>query len=224
MSKRYMANVCTASNIMCGTLSLVLTVHAQYMWAATAILAALVFDAMDGRVARHFGVANDFGRELDSLCDVVSFGVAPGLLLYSWQLHAAPWGLGVLAALMYAVCGAMRLARFNLSTDVIHGFFMGLPIPTAGCLAATYVLSGVRLPELLVAPVAMLIAWMMVSGVHYPNFKEKSPDPIQMKAVAATLIIGACLLWWDGDLWPFVPFLMYFIFGILNTCWNRLAR
>ncbi len=223
MSKRYLANACTAGNIICGTLSLVCTMHGEYTGAAAAILAALVFDAMDGRVARHFGVANDFGRELDSLCDVVSFGVAPGILLYSWQLHAVS-ALGIAAAVMYAVCGAMRLARFNLSTDTIHGFFMGLPIPTAGCLAATYVLSGVRLSEWIVAPMAMWIAWMMVSAVHYPNFKEKSPDPLQKKAIAATVAVGFCLLWWNVALWPFVPFLMYFIFGLLNTCWNRLAH
>ncbi len=223
MSKRYLANFCTAGNIMCGTISLTCTAQSRYDWAAFAILAALVFDAMDGRVARHFGVANDFGRELDSLCDVVSFGVAPGVLLYMWQFHAAPLALGVIVALMYAVCGAMRLARFNLSTETVHGFFMGLPIPTAGCLVATYVLSGVRMPDMIVAPTAMLIAWMMVSSVHYPNFKEQSPDPMQKKAIIATVIIGACLLWWNAQLWPFVPFLMYFIFGLLNTCWNRLA-
>lgn len=223
MNKGWLADFCTAMNITMGTVSILCTWQHEWIWAAWAILAAAVADGLDGRVARFFGVADEFGKELDSLCDVVSFGVAPGVLLYALEVHTLPYGIGALAAVSLAVCGALRLARFNISTDVVHGYFMGMPIPTTGCLAATYVLAGAGRPVWLVALCMFLAAWAMISRVHYPDFKGKSADVMQKKAVAATLVIGAVLVWDTPASWAFVLFFMYFLFGILNTCWNHLA-
>ena len=169
-------------------------------------------------------MAGDFGKELDSLCDVVSFGVAPAVLLYTWQMALMPLGLGAMAAMLLAVCGAMRLARFNINTDVVHGFFMGMPIPTTGCLAATYVLSDAPLPVYLTWVLTLVLAWVMVSEMHYPDFKGKAADPVQKKALAAVVVIGLLLLFDEPSRWAFVFFFMYFLFGILNTIWNRLDR
>lgn len=222
MNKSLLPDLFTSTNIAMGTVSILCSLHHHWTWAAIAILIAMVADSMDGRTARFFGVAGDFGRELDSLCDVVSFGVASGILLYGWQLHELPFYLGGLVAICFAVCGAMRLARFNISTTVVKGFFMGLPIPAAGCLVSTYVLSGAPANSYLTAVVALLIAFTMVSEVHYPDFKGKSADKMQKKAILVVVVVGACLLWDSPSRWPFVPFFMYFLFGILNTIWNRL--
>ena len=220
MRKEWIPNLFTALNIAMGTLSLMFTVQGNFDAAAWAILLAAVADGLDGRVARAFGVAGDFGKELDSLCDVVSFGVAPAVLLYTWQMALMPLGLGAMAAMLLAVCGAMRLARFNINTDVVHGFFMGMPIPTTGCLAATYVLSDAPLPVYL----TWVLTLVLVSEMHYPDFKGKAADPVQKKALAAVVVIGLLLLFDEPSRWAFVFFFMYFLFGILNTIWNRLDR
>lgn len=224
MRKEWIPNLFTALNIAMGTLSLMFTVQGNFNAAGWAILLAAVADGLDGRVARAFGVAGDFGKELDSLCDVVSFGVAPAVLLYTWQMATMPFGLGAIAAVLLAVCGAMRLARFNINTDVVHGFFMGMPIPTTGCLAATYVLSDAPLPVYLTWVLTLVLAWVMVSEMHYPDFKGKAADPVQKKALAAVVVIGLLLLFDEPSRWAFVFFFMYFLFGILNTIWNRLDR
>ena len=224
MNKNWIPNGFTSLNIALGTLSLIMSWQHEWQLAALFILGALFADALDGRTARYFGVSGDFGRELDSLCDVVSFGVAPGVLLYGWQLYQLPWYLGALVAIFFAVCGAMRLARFNINTTNVKGYFMGLPIPTAGCMVATYVLSNAPLPAPAVAIMASIVAYTMVSEVHYPDFKGQSADKMQKKALLASLVIGFCLWWDETSRWSFVQFFMYFIFGILNTVWNRLDR
>lgn len=224
MSKSWIPNLFTSLNIALGAFSILCSFNHLWQCAALAILLALVADALDGRTARFFGVAGDFGKELDSLCDVVSFGVAPGILLYGWQIHELPGYIGEIVAIVFAICGAMRLARFNINTTVVKGFFMGLPIPTAGCLVATYVLSNAPAPSYIVAVVAILVGLMMVSEIHYPDFKGKGSDPIQIKAVVAVAVIVVCVGWDNPARWPFLPFLAYFIFGILNTCWNCLMQ
>ena len=106
----------------------------NYTNAALAILAAQIFDALDGRVARMTNSTSRFGIEYDSLCDLVSFGVAPGLLIYKWALM--PWGVwGWSAVGLYVICSAIRLARFNLLVGRVDpGFFLGLPVPGSAAM------------------------------------------------------------------------------------------
>ena len=129
--KSWIPNGFTAANLVFGMGSLLATFHGEFQWAAVLIFIAAVSDALDGRVARMLNVSSDFGKELDSLCDLVSFGVAPGFLAYSFLLKDFQW-LGVAAAIFFPICGAFRLARFNVNTGVVKGFFMGMPIPAAG--------------------------------------------------------------------------------------------
>lgn len=131
----------TSGNLSFGVLSMIMTLHGLYTWAGVCILLAMVCDACDGRSARALGVAGDFGKELDSLSDVVSFGAASAFLIYSYSLQSLGW-IGAIPAIIYAALGGIRLARFNLNTGVIHGYFQGMPIPNGGCLIATYVISG----------------------------------------------------------------------------------
>lgn len=106
-------NILTSAGLFCGVFSLVQTMQGSYLRAALAILAAHVFDGLDGRIARMTNTTSRFGVEYDSLCDLVSFGVAPGLLIYSWSL--VPWGAWGWSAIgLYVTCAAIRLARFNI--------------------------------------------------------------------------------------------------------------
>ena len=120
----------TSGNLSFGVLSMIMTLHGLYTWAGVCILLAMVCDACDGRSARALGVAGDFGKELDSLSDVVSFGAASAFLIYSYSLQSLGW-IGAIPAIIYAALGGIRLARFNLNTGVIHGYFQGMPIPVS---------------------------------------------------------------------------------------------
>ena len=130
----------TLGNLSGGFYALVAVYNDEYVAAAIAILLALLFDYLDGGVARMTGATSEIGIQLDSLADLVSFGVAPGLLAYVFALKPFGW-IGGLAAFAFAACGAFRLARFNVQTRVLDKrFFVGLPIPAAAASGAAFVL------------------------------------------------------------------------------------
>ena len=165
----------------------------------------------------------NFGKELDSLSDVVSFGAASAFLIYSYSLQSLGW-IGAIPAIIYAALGGIRLARFNLNTSVIHGYFQGMPIPNGGCLIATYVISGAVLPAWLLAIFVVLLGYHLVSKVHNPDFKGASPDVLHKSALAIALIFGALVLAFvDWHLVITMPFLLYIVFGLVNTAMNVAA-
>src|SRR5262245_45247425 len=110
----------TTGNLFLGFWAIIKTLHGEYSEAAPLIAWAIVLDLLDGRIARMTGTASEFGGELDSLADVISFGVAPGVLAYSWGF-ASLEKVGWLAAFLFVVCGALRLARFNVQRHVVDG-------------------------------------------------------------------------------------------------------
>lgn len=173
MNKSIIPNLFTSANLAFGVLGITLSATNNTFCAAICILLSLVADGLDGRVARALGVAGPMGRELDSLSDVVGFGVAPAYMLYMKELYGLGW-IAYVPLLAFAVLGAFRLARFNIKTDEVHGYFEGLPIPAAGCLAATYVLCGVSVPQFVLVVCMIGIGLLMVSEVKYPDFKGKS--------------------------------------------------
>ena len=129
----------TTGNLFLGFWAMIRALHGQYAEAAPLIFGAIVLDLLDGRIARMTGTTSEFGGELDSLADVISFGVAPALLVYAWGFGAAP-RVGWLAAFLFVVCGALRLARFNVQRHNIDGrYFVGLPIPAAAAMVAAVV-------------------------------------------------------------------------------------
>ena len=134
----------TSGNLCFGVLSMILSSQGNFFWGALCIFFAMLCDAMDGRSARALGVSGEFGKELDSLSDCVSFGAASAFLMYNYTLHTLGW-IGVIPVLIYSALGGIRLARFNINTATVHGYFEGMPIPNGGCLFATYVLSGVTI-------------------------------------------------------------------------------
>ncbi len=183
-------NLFTVTSIFCGFHAITLCMGepspAHLQQAAIAILFAMFFDGFDGRVARLTKTQSQFGMELDSLADVISFGVAPALLVYQWAL--GDWGMaGTFVAFAYAACGALRLARFNVIAQRSHGaggssdFFVGLPIPFAAFGIVVLVLAhhalteGAELGPAAQAPVAVavgLLSLLMVSTVRYRTFKK----------------------------------------------------
>ncbi|MDB4041909.1 CDP-diacylglycerol--serine O-phosphatidyltransferase [Methylophilaceae bacterium] len=132
-------NILTTSSLFAGFYSIVQAMNGAYDHAALAIFIALILDGLDGRVARLTNTQSSFGAEYDSLSDMVSFGVAPGLIVYVWALQ--PLGkLGWIAAFIYCTCAAFRLARFNVKLDIDNKqFFFGLPSPAAAALIASFI-------------------------------------------------------------------------------------
>lgn len=174
-------NLFTVSSIFCGFYALSLCEQVgrpdRFYQAALAILFAVFFDTFDGRVARLTKTQSEFGMHLDSLADVVSFGAAPALLLYRWAL--APLGFwGLFISFVFAACGALRLARFNVLANhhADPRFFVGLPIPlAAGAVLSLVIARGATdasVPAVPVAAISLLLSYLMVSNVRYRTFKE----------------------------------------------------
>lgn len=167
MNKRIIPNIVTLSNLVFGITSLWFTLEGQYKESAIAILFAMIMDGMDGRIARRFQVSSDFGKELDSLSDLVSFGVAPALLTYASVMKGYGY-LGLLLAIIFALCGAVRLARFNVLN--IKTYFVGVPITFAGPLLAIFVLLSNRLPLYFYPIATILLSYLMVSKIKIPKY------------------------------------------------------
>ena len=172
-------NLFTTGGLFCGFYAIIATLREEYLFAGIAILVAMVFDGLDGRIARMTKTSSKFGVEYDSLSDLVAFGVAPGVLAYRWALE--PWGAwGWLAAALYVTCGALRLARFNVQSESADKKnFVGLPIPAAAAVVATTILIydflGGESPTSKHITLLMLIyilAGLMVSNIRYYSFKE----------------------------------------------------
>jgi CDP-diacylglycerol--serine O-phosphatidyltransferase len=171
-------NLFTTMNMFCGFYAMVAAIEGDFLAAAYAVIIAGVFDNLDGKIARATHSTSKFGVELDSLADLVSFGVAPGLLMYLWALQ--PLGrMGWLAGFLFVACGALRLARFNTQVGTVDsGHFLGLPIPAGAGMNAVTVLFchkiGV-LPQsypLVFLIMIYVLSLMMVSTVKYPSFKN----------------------------------------------------
>lgn len=171
-------NLLTTGNLMCGFWSIVSVFQEQFYFAAVAILLASVFDAFDGKVAKLSRATSKFGMQYDSLADLVSFGIAPALLAFSWALR--PYGkFGWLAAFTFVACGAIRLARYNvMASSGETKYFKGVPIPVAAAMIALTILLYLRLVEtgwikdIVILVMIYVLAFLMVSSIRYFSFKE----------------------------------------------------
>jgi CDP-diacylglycerol---serine O-phosphatidyltransferase len=171
-------NLLTTGNLFCGLYAIIAVFGANYVKAAIAILVALIFDVLDGQSARWTKTTSQFGIEYDSLADLVSFGVAPGVLIYSWALSGYGF-MGLAIVFAFVGCGALRLARYNVLTGTTDNrYFMGLPIPAAaGVLASLMLLDhhilrvGQEVKPVLTLLVTLVLAFLMVSTIRYTKFK-----------------------------------------------------
>jgi len=205
-------NLLTLGGLFNGFLSIVYTLERDFFHASVFIFVALFFDMLDGQVARLSHSTTRFGRELDSLSDVICFGISPGLLVFTWLLQ--PTGrFGWLASFLYVACAALRLARFNSRNDPdTTKYFFGLPTPAAAGLIASFNLftTYINIPEAVVqrvAPAAVfIIAILMVSAIRYPSPKEL---PIMRNNQFQVLVLSVFLLVTIA----YKPRLMLFFFG-----------
>lgn len=158
------ANVVTLINIVFGSMAILYTINQSYRYAAIFILLAVMMDGMDGRIARRFDATSELGRELDSLCDLVSFGVAPAVLIYAQVLSYRSGYESLVLTVFYIACGCFRLARFNVLRD--EHFFMGVPITIAGALMAMLSLSYGHLSQTLIMIGMVLLSFLMISKLR----------------------------------------------------------
>ncbi len=212
-------NLVTTGNIFFGFFAIVQSIKGEFLNAAYAIVAAAIFDLIDGRLARLTRSTSKFGAEYDSLCDLISFGMAPSVLLLRWALE--PFGrLGWLACFLFLTCGALRLARFNVQVNVVEkAYFQGLPIPMAAGIVASSVLAFRDLGvdpsgSYLLLGMTFLLAFVMVSTFKYRSFKDldlKERLPFKYLVLAIILLVLVALR-------PEVNlFILFFIYTLLGA-------
>lgn len=194
-----MPNLFTISALFAAFFSIVSAMRANYDTAAIAIFICMVLDMLDGRIARLIGAQSDFGAQLDSLSDMVSFGIAPALLVYSWSLVTLG-KMGWLIAFVYTATTALRLARFNTQIGVVDKrYFKGLPSPAAAAviagsiwLAEQYDISGYGLSWLM-GMITFTVGVLMVSNIRYYSSKDidfKSSVPFLYIIAIVLILVG----------------------------------
>ncbi|MFH1623616.1 MAG: CDP-diacylglycerol--serine O-phosphatidyltransferase [Pseudomonadota bacterium] len=212
-------NLFTTVSLLSGFYAIISVMDGKFQHAASAILISLLFDGIDGRIARLTRSTSRFGLEYDSLADVVAFGVAPGLLAFSWAL--VPFGrFGWLAAFLYVACGVLRLARFNVQTGSVKiDKFSGLPIPAAGSLIASTLLLFYYLgydestKHITVLIMIYLLSFLMVSNIKYNNFKELGLLKRKPFSFLVTLVLILVIVVAKPQIMLFTLFLSYVLSG-----------
>lgn len=223
-------NLFTSASLFGGFYAIIAAIHGRYEAAAIAVIISCVCDGLDGRIARFTNTASHFGNEYDSLSDLVAFGVAPAILAYSWALE--PFGrLGWLAAFMYVICGALRLARFNIQKDSVDAkFFKGLPIPAAACFIASVILLTSALggiatnkPVIIIVMIYVL-SFLMVSTVSYLSFKEVNIRHRKPFNVLVSIILIFIVIAYKPQVMLFLIMLSYILSGPVVTFYRLYGR
>ncbi|MFP4084098.1 MAG: CDP-diacylglycerol--serine O-phosphatidyltransferase [Desulfonatronovibrio sp.] len=218
-------NLLTTASLFIGFMGILWAIDGRFTLAALAILAACVFDGLDGKIARLTRSTSDFGIQFDSLADLVSFGVCPAIMIYLWQTHAFDQ-TGLAVAFLFMACGALRLARFNLQTkNLPKKFFLGLPIPAAACTLAAFVLFSTFLPEGVVEIVlprftlilSFALSLLMISKVKYASFKEVEMLRLHPFSSTVTAIMIFVLVASEPKFILFLFFISYVFSGLIYT-------
>ena len=220
-------NLFTSANLFCGFFAIVASIQGGFVKASVAIMVAAIFDFLDGKIARFTATESHFGLEYDSLCDAISFGVAPGLLVYLWALQ--PFGrLGWLAALLFVTCGILRLARFNtLAGRVSSEYFMGLPIPAAAFMIASTVLLFNRLGEtgptrhVTILIMIYALSFFMVSTIKYYSFKRAGLFATMKFNKLVIVILFSLVIAAEPSITFFIIMFCYTVSGPITTIWLR---
>lgn len=205
----------TLASLFCGFYSIISAINSDFKTSAIAILVAAVFDTLDGRVARLTKSTSQFGAELDSLCDMVSFGVSPAVLAYLWALH--PYGrYGWLAAFLYVAMTSLRLARFNsLDSKSESKNFVGLPCPAAAAMISAAVLFshflGItgEVKHISLLLLVYILSYLMVSTHTYYSFKEMPPFKVKRFQVLVAFLLIFILVAAEPQIMLFALFLIY---------------
>lgn len=233
-------NLFTTATLFGGFYAIIASLRGEFVPAAMAIFAAMIADTLDGRVARLTNTQTDFGKEYDSLSDMVTFGLASGVVIYIYTLHALegaiPYGgkLAWLGAFVYTACAALRLARFNVSTHLTggKGYFFGLPSPSAAGVTAGFVwvcaAMDVSGESPLVAVVGFVLtivaALLMISNVRFYSFKDLNLKE-RVPFIYIVAVVGLfVLVSFDPPKVAFAVFLTYAISGPIITLARRRRK
>jgi len=216
MGLKQLPNWFTVGNLFLGILAIIMVFNERSDMASILVIIAMLLDGLDGRVARALNAQSEFGKELDSLSDVISFGVAPAFVMYVAAFQGLHEALGWIVTALFPICGALRLARYNVSAG-LPGYFLGLPIPAAGGVLCTLALFADDIPIWVMVLSSLALSYLMVSTVKYPNFKQLGLSK-RVVWITPFIIIGAASVavlhpGWASKL-LFIPLLLYALFGL----------
>ena len=233
----------TLGNLACGFFSILAATKGNFAQAGWLILFARVFDMFDGRIARLLGTESNFGVEMDSLADAVSFCTAPAMLMYFFVLHTQPiWGAPI--ACVYACFGVLRLAKFNAMAYAGEGskkYFAGLPTPAAAAILASFAISysimegnmggrnihllTVYLPHLynFVWFAMLILSLLMVSNIPYAAFKSKREKGLSVWTLLLIVFLVVMLIRFPQDV-IFIVFSLYVLFGLLAVLYRAFRK
>ena len=230
-------NLFTSAGLFSGFYAIVAAMAGKFEPAAVAVFVAMVFDSLDGRVARWTHTESAFGKEYDSLSDMVSFGLAPALVMYEWSLRSMtdygviPGKLGWMGAFIYAACAAIRLARFNVRTGMVDKrYFQGLPSPAAAGIVAGAVWCAFDFDvpgSALIIPAYILTVGagvLMVSSIGYYSFKDLKLQGRVPFAVLLLVPLIIMVIFLSPQNVLFLGFLLYALVGLLMALWRLYKR
>ena len=215
-------NLFTAASIFSGVFSIISAVNGNFEKAAWLIMLSLIFDGLDGRVARLTNTCSKFGVEFDSLADMVAFGVAPAFLIYMFV--GFEFGrFGIVTSALFVIFGAIRLARFNVMTSSSEpSVFIGVPIPTAAVFVSLLVLLFNKYNfhidyGIIIMFLAILVSILMISNIRYPSFKKIDFTPKHaMKFFITILLILFLIFMYPIEGFSFI-FIVYILYGIIRA-------
>ena len=223
MLRKTVPSMFTVLNLALGIVAIILVLNDVPVFpdidnanlASIIIIVAMLMDGIDGRVARALNVQSEFGKELDSLSDVISFGVAPAFIMYVVAYGEVNPAMAWITTAVFPICGALRLARFNV-IEGVPGYFIGLPIPAAGVILCTLALFHQEMSSYILVGASLLLSYLMISKVKYPSFKKVR---LTKQAALGTLgCVGLAMV--IVILFPnylsrliFVPLVLYALYG-----------
>ena len=222
-------NLFTSASIFTGFISISKSIAGDFESAAWLIFLSLIFDGLDGRVARLTNTSSKFGMEYDSLADIVAFGVAPAILLYLYAgIHYGRYG--ILVSALFIIFGAVRLARFNITTmQNDPSVFIGLPIPTAAVFIASMALTlpangNSGLTDAVLLCTSLSVAVLMVSNIRYPSFKKININrPSLLKTMIIITFLASVIYLYDSAA---IAILLsaYILYGLLRAVGLYIKR
>jgi len=213
---RFLPFLFTLGNAFFGFCSIAIAIEGERVAAIYCIFLAALMDALDGRVARLMKVESDLGVEMDSLCDAISFCLAPAFLVYLWSLHSFGF-LGIIIGSIFLLAGILRLARFNLLHDQQTVFFIGLPTTIAGCFVATILLNVVHYKawfSVFIAILILILSWLMVSRIPFPAFKKGTLRIKRHYPIVAAIILFAVMAVLKLEVLLLILFAGYFLLAV----------
>ena len=222
----FLPNSFTALNMACGFSSIILSLQGRAFDAALILVLGAIFDSVDGRVARMTGTQSEFGEQFDSISDVISFGIAPSLLIYLHSLQTMG-RIGAVVSFIYLLCGALRLARFNANIDKVSSdFFQGLPIPGGALVVIGFVFISNELKMINDFPVAALIitfvtSILMISNIPFCSFKNSQYIRDHKRKVLFLMFILGVLTFTYYTYMFYINMAVYIVASIIYYLFNR---